>query len=386
MTKHLGAARTLSLAILAGAALALLAAAPARSSSIVPNVIADVTIGKGAVPNAIAINTKTNRVYVANLFASTISVIDGDSDKIIATIPVTDKAPSNGYSNGPGGLAVDEATNTLYVGMNNGAIAIVDCKANRQTSSFTLNLAAPVFSNNMAYNDKTGLLYYQASQYPDILASEITVIDPKAHKVLDHILDPDSSQVAVDRITNKIYVTQYWEGTLWVIDGKTNQLTDIINGTGLRAEPEGCWLVSPPGEYCTISQGSNEDGVAVDETLHRAYVFNSLGGLVATVNTAHNKTIKTRTIDDNQFTGALNPANHGVYTIADQHPLLAVIDGSTDTLVASNIRVGKGTTYGSDVSTAVAVNPVTGKIYVADAGNVSQWPNGLGHVVVLKAQ
>jgi DNA-binding beta-propeller fold protein YncE len=60
------------------------------------------------VPSEIAVNTKTNRIYVSNPFQELIRVIDGASLQPLEPIKI-----------GPGarGLPVDETTNTLYVAL-----------------------------------------------------------------------------------------------------------------------------------------------------------------------------------------------------------------------------------------------------------------------------
>src|SRR6266567_3939609 len=104
----------------------------------------------GVSDRRLAIDTVTNRIYVTNTASDTVSVIDGSTDAVIATIadkqlavptgidvnPITDKiyvANSKGSSvlvidarsnkvvgkvhvhNGPFGLAVNAATNKVYV-------------------------------------------------------------------------------------------------------------------------------------------------------------------------------------------------------------------------------------------------------------------------------
>ena len=71
-------------------------------------VIKTVPVSAGAGSNHVAINTKTNRIYVANFYGHSVSVLDGYTDKIIATIPVTGDAPLATNGNGPAASAVDE--------------------------------------------------------------------------------------------------------------------------------------------------------------------------------------------------------------------------------------------------------------------------------------
>jgi YVTN family beta-propeller protein len=327
----------------------------------VPKIIAHTFMGNGVGASSVGINTTTGLVYVGNLVASTISVIDGTSNAVIATIPVADNAPSNGYLDGPSDVAVDEATNMVYVGMNNGAIAVVDGATNQQVGSFSLGLAEPVFNNNIAYNKNTGKLYYEALLPGG--TSEIVVIDPKAQKVLSSIADSDATQIAVNQTTNTVYVTQYFEASLWVIDGAIDQLTNIVPDLGVPFEPEGCWLTNP---FSCTSQGSEIDGVIVDETLNRVYTFGSQGGAVAIVDGNTNTVRKVLNIASNQFTGAVDPVSHAVYTISDVYGTLAVINGLTDKLVAYNILLEAGISNPNQIR----MNPVNRKLYVPNNNDV----------------
>ena len=65
-----------------------------------------VKVGKG--PIALAMNSRTNRIYVVNGDSDSVSVIDGKQDAVIATIGI--RAGSYPYV-----IAADEATNKIYV-------------------------------------------------------------------------------------------------------------------------------------------------------------------------------------------------------------------------------------------------------------------------------
>ena len=45
------------------------------------------TVKTGAAPQGIAFNKKTNRVYIRNRFGDSIQVLDGSTDRVLATIP-----------------------------------------------------------------------------------------------------------------------------------------------------------------------------------------------------------------------------------------------------------------------------------------------------------
>jgi len=202
--------------------------------------------------------------------------------------------------------------------------------------------------------------------------------------------------IAIDQHTNKIYVSQYWDGTVWVIDGDSDQVVGVINGVGVAAAPDDCYLPAN-NDDCT-NQYSGLDHIAVDETLRRAYVLGTNDGRFVTIDTEKNQVISTKFIGSNQYDAAVNPFTHTVYSISDLFDTLAVIDGKTDRPVAENILVGSppsppgcltsttGCTNYGDLPQSIAVNPTTGKIYVADPGDTFSNPEAVSHIVILKAR
>src|SRR4051794_6445052 len=59
------------------------------------------TVAVGSAPQAIAVDSASNRLYVTNCCSGTVSVIDGATHRVIATVPVGDL---------PTGIGVDPAT------------------------------------------------------------------------------------------------------------------------------------------------------------------------------------------------------------------------------------------------------------------------------------
>jgi YVTN family beta-propeller protein len=76
------------------------------------------TVGVGARPQAIGINSLTHTIYVVNTHNNSVTLIDGANNSVIATVPT---------GNGPYAIAVDGAANKAYVstmGKNN--LAVID--------------------------------------------------------------------------------------------------------------------------------------------------------------------------------------------------------------------------------------------------------------------
>src|SRR5260370_16735465 len=80
---------------------ALLTTAHAGSPIIIP---------VGSYPRSVVVNPVTNRVYVTNNGDTTVSVIDGSTNKVVATLTL-------GLS--PNGILLDITTNTVYLTNHN---------------------------------------------------------------------------------------------------------------------------------------------------------------------------------------------------------------------------------------------------------------------------
>ena len=207
------------------------------------------------------------------------------------------------------------------------------------------------------------------------------------------IPDDNATYLAINQRTNTIYASQYWDGTVWAIDGDSDQVVHTITGAGQPAVPDDCYL--PANNDCT-NQSSGLDHVAVDEDLNRVYVVGTNDGRFVTIDSRINKVIDTKFIGTNQYNVAADSFSHAVYSFSDLTDTLAIIDGTTDKLVTDNILIGNqpsppGCLSGAvactsigDLPQGIAVNPVTRKIYIAEFGNLID-PQAVSQIVVLKA-
>ena len=100
----MGLAATLALPLAVGVLALRAPASGARAAAGGPSVVATVAVGTR--PWGVAVNSSTNRIYVANYNSNNVSVIDGANNTIVATVSVG----SNPY-----GAALNPSTNRIYV-------------------------------------------------------------------------------------------------------------------------------------------------------------------------------------------------------------------------------------------------------------------------------
>jgi DNA-binding beta-propeller fold protein YncE len=85
------------------------------------------TVAVGASPQALAVNTATNTIYVTNTNDNTVSVIDGSTCDGSDHSGCDQTPPTVAAGAGPRAVGVNQATNTIYVGNGfDGTVSVVD--------------------------------------------------------------------------------------------------------------------------------------------------------------------------------------------------------------------------------------------------------------------
>ena len=165
----------------------------------------------GTEPVAIAVNSATNKIYVANFQSSNVTVIDGATN---ALSTVTDPKAIN-----PTGLTVNQTTNTIYVtnsGSNN--VTVIDGR----TDSVVSTVPVGTFPIAAAVEPQTNFIYvanYGNSQANN--AGNVTVINGTTNSAIT-LTDPEATNptaVAVNSAANKIYVANWGSNNVTVIAG-----------------------------------------------------------------------------------------------------------------------------------------------------------------------
>jgi YVTN family beta-propeller protein len=257
------------------------------------------TIAVGTSPTSVVVNPVTNLIYVANSGSNSVSVIDGSSNSVTATVtspemlspiglavnpatnqvfvansgsdyasvingtttPATDVIASNAIpTSGFVSIAVDTSTDQAYLA--NGSQGTVGVINGLNLSATTDILTAQASANleQIAVNPVTHKAYAITNTSP---ASAISVIDGATYAVATPAY-PQSQPwaVAVNPVTNTIFVADNFSGTVSVIDGSTNTLDPA----------------SP------ITVGTNPNALVVDPINNLVYVSNAGSSSVTVFN------------------------------------------------------------------------------------------------------
>jgi YVTN family beta-propeller protein len=307
----------------------------------VPKDVETATITVGTSPLGVGIDTSTNRVYVANYGANSVTVIDGNTNTVVGT-PIA-------VGTGPDGIGVNPNTHLVYVANNangNGnSVSVINGTSNSVVGSPIIVQTGPA---GVSVNPITNRVYVANSP-----SSSVSVINGTSNKVLFTITDPSlffPVGVSVNPATNRVYVANQLSSSVAVINGTSNTvLTAII-------------------------VGNNPLGVAVNPTTNRVYVANGNPSSVSVINGTSNTVLTTITVG--AFSGiGVNPSTNRIYVAsAATNGLVpspvSVIDGGTNTVITT-VTVGSGGTPAPWLIVGVGVNPTTSRVYVANVGDNS---------------
>jgi len=186
------------------------------------------TVNVGNTPTALAVDQRTDTIYATNRADNTVSVISGATCNGTLHAGCGQTPPTLPVGSNPDGVAVDQATNTVYV-------------TNGGSNTVSMIDGATCDSADQGGCDQTpGTATVGNNPYP----------------------------IAIDQRTGAVYVGNDGDGTLSLINGTTCNATDNA----------GCnKLITVPVEQFPY-------GIAVDQTTGTAYVTSVLDSDVATIN------------------------------------------------------------------------------------------------------
>ncbi len=244
-------------------------------------------------------------------------------------------------------LAVDSATDTIYLATSTGVVVV-----NGATDSVTTTIAAaaPVYA--IADDPATNTVYLSA--WPST-GPEIEVINGATNTVTTSISLPAySAGLAVNAAANTVYAAEPNAAQVTVIDGATNRITTNI------ATPA----------------GTHPSRLAFDATSDTIWATDESGGLIS-IDGATNEVVSDIPLAGTEpYAVAVNDSTDTVYVTDFRNGRVIVLDGSTGAVI-TRIAVGaytagvdvdqsSGLVYASSplftTGTTWVINPSTNKI------------------------
>jgi YVTN family beta-propeller protein len=296
-------------------------------------------------PVAIAVNSTTNRVYVANqcsMGSCSVTVVDGENDTLIGSpIPV---------GSFPTAIAVNTSTNKIYVAnYGSSSVTVINGADNSQTIvSVGLSPIA------IALNSKPEINKIYVLNYENTGNDTVTVIDAVTNNVIATVpvgsvgsFDPSPTVMAVNPTNNKVYVANELSDNVTVIDGVSNTHTTLI---------------APSGQTWDAPRS-----IAINPITSNVYVANKDSNNVAVIDGGANPPITinapTGQVWGAPYAIAVNPSINKIYVANRSSDNVTVIDGITNT--PSILAAPLEPVYWYNPR-AIAVNFENNKVYVAN--------------------
>jgi DNA-binding beta-propeller fold protein YncE len=329
----------------------------------------------GGFPTGIALDPVTGTIYVGNGTANTVSLIDGKTCYAGDAVGCGQNVAAVSAGADPIGVAVDATTHTVYVvSFLSGAVAVVDgrrcdpatasgCRVERATVRVG---PGPQF---LAVDQRTDTIYVADSS-----ADTVSVIDGRTCNASSTAgcgrlrasipVGPGPLAVAMNDVTNTLYVTLPGADAVSVIDGKTCDATNI---SGCRRPP------------VTVEVGQTPGGIAVDTRTDTIYVTGESSEDVSiingvTCNASRTSGCRQRPLEAPAGAGArgiaVDESTDTVYVANTLAGTVSVIDGATcDAAVHSGCRRRAPLAPVGLSPRRIAVDESTNTIYVTNAGS-----------------
>ncbi len=342
------------------------------------NATTTVTDPNATEPYAVAVDPVTNLVYVANYGSNNVSVVNS-TGSILTTI----YGPG---AQGPSAIAVNAITGTVYVAnQTSGNITVITESTNPPSVSATVSIGAGANPIAIAVNAISNEIYVANNGN-----STVSVINgagmPLAVNDTISVSSPPQA-IAVNPVSNFVYVACPSAGNISVINGATNAATSISdpsanNPYNIAVNPftnqvyvansgsmnvsifNGATNLSAASLANTVSAGNGPNAVAVDSVANIAYVADVTDGTVTVVFGDSLTSATPLAAGSTTQAIAVNPVTGKIYAAnSTSSGTVQVLDGATNAF--KSVTDSTGASY----PVSVAVNPVTNLIYVADSGS-----------------
>ncbi len=187
-------------------------------------------IGPGKAPEGVAVLNSSNKIFVANAAAGSVTVIDGETLTVQTTVPVDPL---------PGAIAANPVTNKVFVAcrgysQDSGSVIVIDgttLTTSRIGLSFSDQMPAPA-PNGIAVNALTNRVFVAAG------SGVLAIIDGASHQVLALKSPPIASglsAVAVNPATNHVFVSAVTGNKVFTYDADAaTWLATTSVGSGLQ--------------------------------------------------------------------------------------------------------------------------------------------------------
>ena len=340
-------------------------------------------VATGFNPGYLDVDLATDTVYVSNQGQNDVSVIDGAACTLTHLSGCRKAAPTTTVGAGPAGIALDPATHTVYVtSQNDNDLSVIDGAICSASVRFACGRTWPTVATGnvpqaVAVDQRTHTVY--VADWGGGSGNTVSVINAATCNATNHsgcgqtpatiTVGGGPFDLAINEVTDTVYVANSNDNTVSVIDGATCNATDH----------SGCGQTPP-----TVSVGNGSDKVAVDQATNTVYASNSGDNTVSVIDgitcnaTNHSgcgQHPPTVSVGIGPGAIAVNQATHSVYVAngfftGTPSTSVSVIDGAT---CNASVTTGCGQTPATMVTGGdpfdIAVAEATDTVYVSSIVN-----------------
>jgi YVTN family beta-propeller protein len=263
-------------------------------------------------PYEIVYNPISKKFFVTNFKFHTVSVIDESTDRSIKEIKV---------GKFPIALKVNLDLNTIYVSNSrSNSISVIDGATDSISDEISVgNNPVSLEIDNIEKGIK-GLVFVVNSD-----SNSITVIDSTSNKILSNniTVGKNPSSIALDPITNRLYVTNKGSDSVSIIDyflSDDNKFHTTSNST--------------------IKVGNSPTGIAINPDKNTIYVANYYDNSISIINGSGKNVDDTINVETNPSSIDIDPSSNKIYVANYGSDSISVIDGNTNTII-NTIKVDK---------------------------------------------
>ena len=293
-------------------------------------------LGRSPLPFSLIENPNTNKIYVINPTLPKVSVIDNKTDKL-RNIPV---------GTGPIDIAVDDINNKIYVAnKGSGTISVIDGNKDQVVQIIPIGLGNNNRLYSIAVDSKTHLLYL-GFWHSDGTGS-VSIRNPAAYNDNKYIqVSQSPTDMDFNTNTSKLYVTEFNNRSVAVIDTNTDTLTgDISLGDSKSNNLPFNIVVNPNSNkiyVANVNPGNNDSSI------------------ISVITGKNDSILKDVPLPFPVSDIAIDPSSNKIYVtgIDKNQSYLSVIDGRSDSVIKTDPL--------KFPPSDIAVNPNTGNIYLAN--------------------
>ncbi|MGH9980766.1 MAG: hypothetical protein ACRD6U_04330 [Nitrososphaeraceae archaeon] len=292
----------------------------------------------------ILVNPETNSIYVTHFIGESLSVIDGKTNKVISKFSL---------QNIPLDSTINTKTNKLYLKFKDSStIGIIDFEKNEL--NYIINENYMDFINEyyngidiIKLNPKTNTIFVL-----NIKLGTLSLIDGTTNKITNSIFIGDTRDMAINSVTNKIYITEVKSQSLYVLD-----IEKVLRGFYSKEE-----LILPNIDFV------ESENIVVNPKTNTIYAKINYPTLLLELDGKTIEIIKNVTLDE-FITGriTINPTTNTIYAIGNSNSIFAINAKTNEIISYIPIYNESDDRIISDVT----INPTTNTIYaIGDSSEI----------------